>query len=374
MFDIEIQFARGKRFVKDDRRRKWVPNKTVQFVFRRQTPHVFAKPPPRKVYADDSKDGMREFEHIKKIGEGGQGRCDLVERKGDGKYLVYKQMKFEVDMMRSKGKNKPLEVAILKDILGPSKRIIKMVDWTSVSPTNNAFFLEYCSYGDLYNMIDGYHNNQGLEIPESFVWHTYLQLAEALTFIHEGKSRKTTSNGEPTGWTTPSRNHKPIVHRDIKPDNVFLRPGKTRDHYPEIVLADFGLATTRLRSCEGPDDFCGTMAYQGPELPLHSRAGDHWAIGACIHHMTTGTPPIRKVPKGRSRKRWDYKPEARKVRNVMKRGYSRELDDAMYKTLRTHPDDRLRGKALVESLERAITRWDGERILLRPWWERAGSF
>ena len=355
-------------FVPDNRRRKWVRNSSTQFVFHRETPEIIGRAPPQKIYADGSS-GMREFQHIKKIGEGGQGRCDLVERKGDGKYLVYKQMKVEVDMIRSKHRNKPLEVAILKDILGPSERIVRLFDWTHVSPTNNCFFFEYCSYGDLYNMIDGYHNNQGLEIPESFVWHTYGQLAEALTFIHEGRSRVTTVDGDRIGWTTPSEDHRPIVHRDIKPDNVFIRPGKTRDHYPEIVLADFGIATTKLVSCQGKGDFCGTMAYQGPELPMHSRAGDHWAIGACIHHMTTGTPPIRKVPRGRSYKTWVLKSEARKVLDVTRRGYSRELDDAMYKTLRTRPEDRLRGRALVESLERAVARWGGEMVYLNPWWQ-----
>lgn len=358
-----------RSLITDPRRRKWVRNSTDEFKARRETPGVLGRSPPKTLYTNDPKSGMREFLHVKKIGEGGQGRCDLVKRKGDGKLIVYKQMKGEVEFTRSKKKDKPLEVAILKDILGPSERIIKMFEYSYQGPTSNCFFLEYCSYGDLFNLIEGYHNNLGLEIPESFAWHTYMQLAEALAFIQEGVTRRMTPDNS-IRWTTPSSDHRPIVHRDIKPDNIFIRPGKTRNHYPELVLADFGLATTQRRSCEEEDDFCGTLAYQGPELPLHSRDGDMWAIGACIHHMTMGIPPIRPCPKGRSQKWWVFKPEARKVLDITKRGFSRQLDDAMYKTMRRHPGDRLRGKALVEYLEKAFARWDGDRVRLKPWSEQ----
>ena len=364
-------FSPNRRFVPDPKPRKWPAHSSTRFAARRETLKIFGKAPPKKIYADDRRDSMREYHHIEKIGEGGQGRCDLVKRRGDGKYFVYKQMKTDLEFTRSKGEKKPLEVAILKDILGPSERILKLFEYTYISPTMNCFFFEYCSYGDLFNMIDGYHNDVGLEIPESFVWHTYLQLAEALTFTQEGISRTTTREGKRIGWTTPSYDHRPIVHRDIKPENIFLRPGKTEHHYPQIVLADFGLATTELRSCLEEDDFLGTMAYQGPELPMHSRSGDHWAIGACIHHMTAGGPPISKVPKGRSRQWWAFKPEARKVKDITKRGFSRVLDDALYKTLRSNRKDRLLGSALVEYIERAINKWNGDRILLKPWWEYA---
>ena len=359
-------FTRRRRLVSDDRRRRWV-RRPSQIVVRREDPGTLGKAPPRTIFGNDTRSNMREFQHIKKIGEGAQGRCDLVQRKGDGKCFVYKQMKGEVDFTRSKGTNKPLEVAILRDILGKSDRILKLHEYSYVSPTNNCFYFEHCSYGDLFNMIDCYHNKVGLAIPESFIWHTYLQLAEALTFIQEGVSRRTTRDNLPIGWTAPSPGHRSIVHRDIKPDNIFLRPGKTWKDYPEIVLADFGLATTELYSCEEDDDFCGTLAYQGPELPLHSRAGDTYAIGACIHHMATGMPPIKKVPKNRLLRWWLFKPEARGRLDVTLTGYSRELDDAMHKTMRKYPEDRLKGKALVESLERSIGRWDGDCILLKPW-------
>ena len=357
-----------RRRVVDDNRRKWVRNPTSHFVARRESPGVLGKPPPPTFYAKTPHRGMRQFIHIKKIGEGAQGRCDLVEREGDGEYLVYKQMKGEVDMAVVDKKIIPREIAILDDVLGPHERIIRLCDWTSSSPVDNRYFFEYCSYGDLYNMIDKYHYMHGLEIPESFVWHVYLQLAEALAFIHEGVTRKVNRDNQPVGWTKPAESHQTIVHRDIKPDNVFLRPGRTTRDYPQIVLADFGLATMRTKSCEGKDDFCGTMCYQGPELPLHSTAGDTWAIGACIHHMTIGAPPIGRVPHGRNPKKWVFKPEARVVLDVTKRGFSRELDDSIYKTLRTKPKDRFQGKDLVESLERAIGRWKGPCVLLKPWW------
>ncbi len=88
-----------------------------------------------------------------------------------------------------------------------------------------------------------------------------------------------------------------IIHRDIKPDNVFL----TWDEEGElhVKLLDFGVAKNTKG---GPEVFrtqqgvvLGTPYYMSPEQaagdPVDVRA-DVWSAGAVLFHALTGRPPF----------------------------------------------------------------------------------
>lgn len=87
---------------------------------------------------------------------------------------------------------------------------------------------------------------------------------------------------------------KRIVHRDVKPDNVFLVAGE-----PLVVkLLDFGMAkllkTDRMtQTASGA--FVGTPMYVAPEqargLPIDHRA-DIYTLGGVLFEMLTGQPPF----------------------------------------------------------------------------------
>ncbi len=86
-----------------------------------------------------------------------------------------------------------------------------------------------------------------------------------------------------------------LVHRDLKPDNVFIRP----DGRP--VLMDLGLVW-RGRGSIGRDKIevhgraVGTLAYMGPEQaagrPVDARA-DLYALGAMLYEAVTGQSTVR---------------------------------------------------------------------------------
>ncbi|KAL9002587.1 MAG: hypothetical protein Q9188_004498 [Gyalolechia gomerana] len=251
--------------------------------------------------------------------------------------------------------SKPTEAAILADILGLHRGIIDLKHW-SQSPTT--LWYEYCSAGDLQDLVDAYTSRR-LRIPEAFIWHAYVQLADAFAYIHTGYDRLAHSDRPPRGF-------QPIVHRDVKPPNVFLRPNGD-NRYPDLVLADFGCATTKMRS--GDTYQIGTLMYQPPELPIHSPQGDVWSLGACIHVMATGSPPIKAFPKGWQGKPsgWYEEPSARVVANLEKFGYSRQLDDAMYAVMRSDPSKRLTGKELVKRVRRGYEEWGGKSVALGKW-------
>ncbi|KAL9577238.1 MAG: hypothetical protein Q9212_006496 [Teloschistes hypoglaucus] len=280
------------------------------------------------------------FRLVKRIGSGGQGYCDLYQRQNDGKYFVCKVMKNSFGVSIDKD-GKPREVRILKDILGDHRRLIKVKWWESKNSTTTMWY-NYCSGGDLENLADAYVTHQA-HIPESFIWHVFLQLADAFAFMHFGYDRLSIDNNP-----RPHKSFKPIIHRDVKPANVFLKPNDYPDGYPNIVLADFGIATTQTST----NDLIGTLSYQPPEIPMHSREGDIWSLGACIHVLCTGSPPMSRPPKGVNPRDWDRSPKARVVADVTRYGYSKQLRKALYLVCRVHRRDRVIGRELIDKLSK----------------------
>ncbi|KAL8785737.1 MAG: hypothetical protein Q9213_003204 [Squamulea squamosa] len=279
------------------------------------------------------------YTHLKNIGVGGQGQCDLYRRIGQtNRVVVCKVMKrgFELAYNR-RGEKEPAEAIILKEILAPHPLIINLQDFDT-----HTFWLEYCNLGDLQDLCDGYLNHRA-KVPESFLWHAYRQIAEAFAFIHHGYT------------TDPSiyvPNFQTIVHRDVKPSNIFVRASRYRGEYPDLVLADFGIAITTTSLQRENGYLIGTPLYQPPEVPWHSPAGDIWSAGACLHVLATGSPPIRSTPKGWDSKKWYQTPEARAVADLRSMGYSHNLQAALMWTLRKRPEDRLLGKELIRYVSR----------------------
>lgn len=63
----------------------------------RREPLKRAPSPPRKTaFGARGGSDRQDFDHVKMIGEGGQGRCDLYRRTTDSKLFVYKVMKCPV--------------------------------------------------------------------------------------------------------------------------------------------------------------------------------------------------------------------------------------------------------------------------------------
>jgi serine/threonine-protein kinase len=89
-----------------------------------------------------------------------------------------------------------------------------------------------------------------------------------------------------------------LVHRDIKPGNVFLEYGD--DGQPFVRLLDFGLCKEQrpdpmLRTATGM--VMGTPNYMSPEQAFDSSRADHradlWAVAAVLYHCLTGVRPFR---------------------------------------------------------------------------------
>lgn len=249
----------------------------------------------------------------------------LMERKSDGKLAVHKRVD-HYELIRGV----PQEPIILQGILLRSRRIVELMAFSVEPPTQQhegdlIEWFEYCRGGDLQHGVA-----QSGRLPEDFIWHCFIQIAEALDVLHNAGSER-------------------VIHRDVKPDNVFLEDKYYHEPpWPNLKLGDFGAAALK----ELTKGF-HVPRWQGPELPLLGVAGDIWGLGAIIHWMAHGRPPIAPRPadfRG-SQKEWEDRPEAREPMPLPKL-YSSSLHMYMMRCLEFDPDDRISSHSLVECLKK----------------------
>ncbi|MGL4551230.1 MAG: serine/threonine-protein kinase, partial [Gemmataceae bacterium] len=93
---------------------------------------------------------------------------------------------------------------------------------------------------------------------------------------------------------------KDLVHRDVKPANIWLE--KTREgRFRRVKLLDFGIArrTSDQKGLTVSGQIIGTPSYMAPEqalgLPVDRRA-DLYSLGCVLYRMLVGRPPFEGAP------------------------------------------------------------------------------
>ncbi len=113
-------------------------------------------------------------------------------------------------------------------------------------------------------------NHGPLNIAECL--HIMKQVAETITFIHEGK----------------------IIHRDLKPGNIMLVRRGDDPHF--VKLLDFGLAKMEVHNrLTQSGSYVGTLEYIAPEQILHSQSvpgNDIFSMGVTFYRMLTARGPF----------------------------------------------------------------------------------
>jgi serine/threonine protein kinase len=154
---------------------------------------------------------------------------------------------------------------------------------------------------------------------EQELWRVTLDISDVLTALH----------GEAS----------PVVHRDIKPDNLVRRPDGT------IALVDFG-GVGRARGAAG-STVVGTFGYMAPEqlYGTSTPATDIYALGATLLTLATGLEPEDQPRKGL---RIDVDKAAKHL--------SPPLRDLIHRMLAPEPEDRpADARELAKELEQIAT-------------------
>ena len=193
----------------------------------------------------------------RQIGKGSHGTVFLVED-NNSKLMALKIIKGD-DMKEAK---------LMKHVSNHPNIVNMVSSWRrSSSSKGNCYYyilMDYAERGDVFDIIEFYNG----ACPEPLASKIAVDLFSALEYIH-------------------SRN---IVHRDVKPENLFVKDDGT------IMLGDFGLAAT-IESLNGS---FGTITYSAPEILNGKSHGspkvdiwsaDIWSAGVTIYTILTGNDP-----------------------------------------------------------------------------------
>ena len=166
---------------------------------------------------------------------------------------------------------------------------------------------------------------------------------------------------------------KGIIHRDIKPDNVFLarQPGPNGGE-PIIVtkVLDFGIAKV-MHEGEGVSALetqagtvFGTPRFMSPEQaqgkPLDARS-DLYSLGVILYHMIAGRPPFEDEDAVVVMARHIKSPPPPLSETAPDVALPPALVAVVMRALAKDPDDRPRtAEHFVLELEAAMTGWAGE--------------
>ena len=213
-----------------------------------------------------------KYEITRKIGQGGMGAVYEATHKLIGKRVAVKVL---LDKYAQKDQivARLQQEARLASSIGHSN----IIDITDIGQTRDGRmfvvmeFLEGESLGALIARSGRLDQQRALRIAR--------QIASALGAAHK----------------------KGIVHRDVKPENVFLL---TRNDQDYVKVVDFGISKS-LRPEDGSDSprltqtgmVLGTPLYMSPEQARGDEQLDHridvYALGVILYEMVTGEVPYR---------------------------------------------------------------------------------
>ncbi|KIP02581.1 hypothetical protein PHLGIDRAFT_26519 [Phlebiopsis gigantea 11061_1 CR5-6] len=227
------------------------------------------------------------YEPLDIIGNGSFGIIRKVRRNADGLIFARKELNFERMSERDR-KQIVAEVNILKDL--HHDNIVRYHDRHVDREAGILYILmEYCGGGDLSSIIKQAQRH-GRPIPEDTIWNYFMQLLLALNYCHHPHGQGRLSGGAP-GSVEEKEKRPQILHRDLKPDNVFL------DENNCVKLGDFGLSKA-LPQASFAQTYVGTPYYMSPELmqeKAYDSKSDIWSLGCLIFELCALKPPFHEA-------------------------------------------------------------------------------
>lgn len=212
---------------------------------------------------------IRDYIIIKRIGFGSSGLVYQVYKNNDPykTILILKQIPFrnvsnnfeETTRKLKEAKNESLILSKLS-----FKYVVKYYDSFIEDDCIN-IIMEYCEEGDFGSFIINLIQKNNY-LSEQQIWHFFIQISLGLAYIHS----------------------KNILHRDLKPMNIFLKKNNL------IKIGDLGVAKM-LQTNTKALTYIGTPYYLSPEVcegkPYNSKS-DVWALGCILYELCTLKKPF----------------------------------------------------------------------------------
>ncbi|KAL9643706.1 hypothetical protein ABK040_016154 [Willaertia magna] len=187
------------------------------------------------------------------------------------------QRKEKVIIKKQKNDNyEPLEYEFLSNANNPL--IIKAYDYFELKDLNDNtlysyYTMPYFENGDLFTFINTHFKDKS--VPLQLIFEIIYQISYGLFYMHS-KRRITTK--------------EIVVHRDIDPRNIFIKYFNSKTNEIQIVIGDFGHATTidnstaLMNSGVGKTHYWSPEQYKGEEYDFKI---DIWGLGVIFYQLLT---------------------------------------------------------------------------------------
>ncbi|MBW4564731.1 MAG: protein kinase [Mojavia pulchra JT2-VF2] len=281
----------------------------------------------------------------KRLGGGGMGEVFLATDTRVGHKVALKLLKDTLVASAEMRKRFEREVAVCAAL--QSDHIVKISDCGVTSEGYPFYVMEYLR-GQTLRQLLLREKRLSVERTASII----TQVCKTLHVAHQGVILQR-DGGQ-------SNEHIQVIHRDLKPDNIFLVP---TDLGEWVKILDFGVAKIRSESehTSLTITFIGTFRYAAPEQiksdkNIDGRA-DIYSLGIILYEMLSATDPFGLCvkPNNISEASWvlahAYEPPKPLRSQPGCEHLSSELEAVVLKCLQKNPQNRF---ATVEELDQAL--------------------
>ncbi|MBK8150744.1 MAG: serine/threonine protein kinase [Acidobacteria bacterium] len=206
---------------------------------------------------------QNRYKVVRQVGQGGMGAVYIATDERFGSTVAIKETLFTDDKFRKAFER---EAKLLNSLRHPA---LPRVSDHFIEGNGQFIVMEYIAGEDLSEQIE----NDGRAFPVGDVLNWADQLLDALEYLHSQVM--------------------PVVHRDIKPQNLKLTPEG------QVVLLDFGLAKGNTTNPESATAAKSVFGYSRNYASLEQIQGtgtdprsDLYSLAATLYHLLAGSPPV----------------------------------------------------------------------------------
>ncbi|MEH2000895.1 MAG: protein kinase [Nostoc sp.] len=281
----------------------------------------------------------------KRLGGGGMGEVFLATDMRVGKDVALKLLKDKLVASGEMRKRFEREIAICAAL--QSDHIIEISDCGVTTEGYPFYVMEYLRGQTLRQLL-----MRERQLPPERVVKIMTQVCNGLQVAHRGVVMQ--RDGKNTERIK-------VIHRDLKPDNIFLVP---TDFGEWVKILDFGIAKIYNESSEQTNltkTFLGTFRYSSPEQIQNDKhidvSADIYSLGIIIYEMLSAADPFGLSIQGNniSEPSWllahSYEPPRPLREQPGCEQLSPELEIVVLKCLQKNPTNRF---ASVEQLSQAL--------------------
>ncbi|KAK4054701.1 Serine/threonine-protein kinase [Microbotryomycetes sp. JL221] len=150
-----------------------------------------------------------------------------------------------------------------------------------------------------------------------------------------------------------------VIHRDIKPQNLLLKPADASDlaaghppGIPVLKVADFGFARW-LPQQSLAETLCGSPLYMAPEILRYEKydaKADLWSVGAVLFEMSVGRAPfraqnhvdlLRKIERGEDKIKFPDEKKLEEGSDKQPTKVAADIKALIRRLLKRHPAERM---------------------------------